>query len=106
MARTHKMNMCHSAKTAAPSASSCHGTRRDSCRALCLLSRRTLRTRFAESLFVIHDLFLGGPLGLLVRAFYCTNCSASADERNRPAAVGRPPLRLTILGQDWRGLQS
>src|SRR5690349_7732444 len=58
MARTHKMNMCHSAKAAALAASRDQGTRSASCRPCCSLSRRTLRTRFAESAFTINNLFL------------------------------------------------
>src|SRR5438034_6154440 len=51
--------MCHSAKAAALSASLDQGTRRACCRACCWLSRRTLRTRFAESAFTINNLYLG-----------------------------------------------
>src|ERR1051326_3694895 len=59
MIRTHKTKMCHLTKAAALSSSLDQGTTRACCKACCLLSRRTLRTRFAEPAFAINNLLLG-----------------------------------------------
>src|SRR5690242_2275551 len=69
MTRTHKMIMCHSAKLAAASYNRCHGTRRACCRARCLLLSRTSDTRFADSIFTVHDPFLGEAVWTVDQSF-------------------------------------
>jgi hypothetical protein len=85
--------MCHSAKAAALSANWRHGTRSACCNALCLLSRRTSRTRFRKSLFAIHDLFSGGGRDRWSKLSHFTNSSSSREDARRH----RRDLRAAII---------